>query len=1002
MATPSGDLVVLAVQRGGEDLRGADSTLQAGDTLLLSGPWELLERNTAGDDVLVVDRPSEVRRSVPLGVGAKRAIGVLAVMVLLLATGIVPPAIAGLLAASTLVLARVVTPTQAYRSVSWTTVLLVGGMIPLSTAFVETGTADLIAGGLLELIGDASPYAALLAMCVLTVVLGQLISNTATVLIVAPIAVVVAADLSRPELLAPRVSLETGRWPESADEVVVTAQGGEHGLPSSGTMSVASEGPGTARNVRTVRVVGTGRAFDSSSGEFITQADLLTTQGAHAEDPAATYAMRQWLVDRQKPLTWQEIERLNTYGVVAYSRHVALHPETATRQLERGPRDEVALLVVGGSALGLLLLTTLLAGPAFAVSAARQRHTLALAASNGATRAQLRRSVLGQALVLGVLSSLVGSGLGLVSGLGLTAVVRVVRPDLLFGPVDIPWPAVGLVAIAAVVSSVVAALIPSRGLGRLDIVSVLRGQSVCAPLRPRVPVTGAVLTALGAATLTWTSFGQAPLLFRVFLAGCVVLVVGALMLVPLCLATVGKVAHRLPVPLRLAAREAGRQRGRATPTVAAIMAGAAVLAVVAVALQADTVRKARDHTQVVLPGQGMVEWAMAQPAPGMAETLERADPAVSTVTLHRLSDYDSSTPSTLLAAQRPGCTVEQTTARDDMMPVTGGPGTYAMCLTLATDSPLADSSLAAASLDELDRFLELTPAQRSALGAGAVGVVDPETVSKLPKPSFDSGPVQTIDRHRPVDVDVHDGRVTFASYVERRGPGDMPISPSRADITLVDLPIVLLTHEQWVRLVAGGQGGPGGLVTTDTALRLGATLRTDSLLVRAPGGISPELESSLNDVLRSMSSDTFLVVERGFQRDDPLALAILFGVIGLVILVATLIATALSQAENTPLLGTLAAVGATRATRRALAGAQALYLGLLGSVLGLGIGLVPGVAIARLLTTTYTEDGTPVLPTSVDIPWPQVALPLLAVPVVAGALAWLSIRRAPTVTRRTT
>jgi di/tricarboxylate transporter len=195
MATPSGDLVVLAVQRGGEDLRGTDATLRAGDTLLLSGTWELLERNTAGDDVLVVDRPSEVRRGVPLGVGAKRAIVVLAVMVLLLATGIVPPAIAGLLAASALVLSRVLTPTQAYRSVSWTTVLLVGGMIPLSTAFVETGTADLIASGLLGLIGDASPYAALLAMCLLTMVLGQLISNTATVLIVAPIAVVVAGDL---------------------------------------------------------------------------------------------------------------------------------------------------------------------------------------------------------------------------------------------------------------------------------------------------------------------------------------------------------------------------------------------------------------------------------------------------------------------------------------------------------------------------------------------------------------------------------------------------------------------------------------------------------------------------------------------------------------------------------------------------------------------------------------------------------------------------------------
>ena len=195
MVTPSGDLVVLAVQRGGEDLVGADARLRAGDTLLLSGGWDELQRNTAGPDVLVVEDPARVRRAVPLGAGAKRAIVILAAMVVLLATGLVPPAIAGLAAASALVLTRVVTPTQAYRSISWTTVVLVAGMIPLSTAFITTGTADVIATGLLDLIGDASPYLALAAMCVLTMVLGQLISNTATVLIVAPIAVVVAADL---------------------------------------------------------------------------------------------------------------------------------------------------------------------------------------------------------------------------------------------------------------------------------------------------------------------------------------------------------------------------------------------------------------------------------------------------------------------------------------------------------------------------------------------------------------------------------------------------------------------------------------------------------------------------------------------------------------------------------------------------------------------------------------------------------------------------------------
>ncbi len=195
MATPSGDLVVLAVQRSGDPLEGPDETLRAGDTLVLSGTWEKLQERTSGTEVLVVDDPDQLRRGVPLGRGARRAIVILAAMVLLLATGAVPAAIAGLLAASAVVLSGVLTSTQAYRAVSWTTVVLVAGMIPLSTAFVSTGTAEAIASRLLDLVGSASPRLALLAVCVLTMLLGQLISNTATVLIMVPIAAVVAADL---------------------------------------------------------------------------------------------------------------------------------------------------------------------------------------------------------------------------------------------------------------------------------------------------------------------------------------------------------------------------------------------------------------------------------------------------------------------------------------------------------------------------------------------------------------------------------------------------------------------------------------------------------------------------------------------------------------------------------------------------------------------------------------------------------------------------------------
>ncbi|MET0302850.1 MAG: SLC13 family permease, partial [Microbacteriaceae bacterium] len=113
----------------------------------------------------------------------------------LLATGLVPPAVAALLAACALVVTRTVTVAQAYQSISWTTIVLIAGMIPLSTAFIQTGTADLVSGWLLSLLGDSGPHVALLALCLLTVVLGQLISNTATVLIIAPIAVSLAATL---------------------------------------------------------------------------------------------------------------------------------------------------------------------------------------------------------------------------------------------------------------------------------------------------------------------------------------------------------------------------------------------------------------------------------------------------------------------------------------------------------------------------------------------------------------------------------------------------------------------------------------------------------------------------------------------------------------------------------------------------------------------------------------------------------------------------------------
>ena len=193
MITESGDLVVLAIQRAGEDL--GRTTLEVGDVMLLRGTWVALDANTVDPNVVVVDTPQDIRRqAVPMGPHAKTAIGILLGMVVLLATGLVPPAIAALIAAAAMVVLRVLTAHQAQRAISWTTLILVGGMIPLSTAITVSGAADLIANGIVRVVGTASPYLLLLGVALVTAVLGQLISNMATTLILAPIAIAIAAE----------------------------------------------------------------------------------------------------------------------------------------------------------------------------------------------------------------------------------------------------------------------------------------------------------------------------------------------------------------------------------------------------------------------------------------------------------------------------------------------------------------------------------------------------------------------------------------------------------------------------------------------------------------------------------------------------------------------------------------------------------------------------------------------------------------------------------------
>jgi di/tricarboxylate transporter len=195
MVTPSGDLIVLAIQRQGKDLTTGEP-LASGDTLLLQGTWEAMETRLEPAEVLVVDSPELVRRqALPMGPGAQTTLVILGAMVVLLATGLVPAAVAGLLAAGAFLLSGILNVEQLYRAINWTTVILVGAMMPLSVAIQQTGAAALLADGLVAMVGDSGPRVLLAGLFILTAILGQVISNTATALIIIPISVVAATQM---------------------------------------------------------------------------------------------------------------------------------------------------------------------------------------------------------------------------------------------------------------------------------------------------------------------------------------------------------------------------------------------------------------------------------------------------------------------------------------------------------------------------------------------------------------------------------------------------------------------------------------------------------------------------------------------------------------------------------------------------------------------------------------------------------------------------------------
>ncbi len=191
-------LSVIGIRRGSKamDRDILNVELKIGDTLLLVGPWKALENpRSSGKDLVVLNLPADKDDVLPVSGKAVHALVCLLIVIGLMVSGLVPNVQAALLGCLLMGALGVIDLPSAYRSIDWKTIVLIVGMLPFSLALQKTGGVDLMADGLMKVIGGAGIHVVLASIFAITAILGLFISNTATAVLMAPVALAIASEL---------------------------------------------------------------------------------------------------------------------------------------------------------------------------------------------------------------------------------------------------------------------------------------------------------------------------------------------------------------------------------------------------------------------------------------------------------------------------------------------------------------------------------------------------------------------------------------------------------------------------------------------------------------------------------------------------------------------------------------------------------------------------------------------------------------------------------------
>lgn len=195
------DVNVLGIRRHNEYILNdlGDVHIHEGDVLLVQGDWSNIERLKKEEkDWVLIGEPAQQAAAVTLDYKAPIAAIIMVLMIVMMVFDSIPiaPVTAVIIAALLMVLTGCFRNVDAvYKTISWESIVLIGAMMPMSLALEKTGASALISSTLVQSLGAYGPMALMAGIYFTTSLMTMFISNTATAVLLAPIAIQSASQL---------------------------------------------------------------------------------------------------------------------------------------------------------------------------------------------------------------------------------------------------------------------------------------------------------------------------------------------------------------------------------------------------------------------------------------------------------------------------------------------------------------------------------------------------------------------------------------------------------------------------------------------------------------------------------------------------------------------------------------------------------------------------------------------------------------------------------------